>query len=125
MLSLLILALLAGAPSTQAGPSPAAAIEGSTTTDGAAPLPGVKITIDNLLKPQHFETRSNAAGLYAIENVPPGTYTVLADAKGFGCVVIPKVVMQSGKRVKQDFEFLHTRKKLGCDAIPQKHRVGT
>ena len=115
MLSLLILALLTV--------SPAATIEGSATTDGAAPLPGVKIAVDNLMRPQHFETRSNAAGHYVIENVPPGRYTVLADARGFGCVVIPVLVMQSGKRVKQDFEFLHTRKKLGCDTIPQKRRI--
>ena len=125
MVPILILALLAGSPSTRAGPSAAAAIEGTTTTDGAAPLPGVNIKIDNLVRLQHFETRSNTAGRYVIENVPPGTYTVLADAKGFGCVVIPAVVMQSGKRVKQDFEFLHSRKKLGCEAIPTKRRVGT
>ena len=116
----LILALLATPPVRQVGPSPAAAVEGSATTDGGAPLPGTRIAIDSLTKPQHFETRSDIVGHYVIENVPPGVYTVLADAKGFGCVIIPKVVIEEGKRLKQDFEFLHGRKKLGCPSVPAR-----
>jgi hypothetical protein len=115
MQRILILALLVASPFVQVGPGSGAAIEGAITTDGGRPLPGVKIAVDGLTKPLHFETRSDTAGHYAIENVPDGSYTVLADARGFGCVVIPKVVLESGKRLKQDFEFLHGRKKLSCE----------
>jgi len=116
----LILALLASPPVKQVGPTPAAVIEGSATTDGGAPLPGVKIAIDSLTKPAHLEAQSDAAGRYAIENVLPGVYTIFADARGFGCVVIPKVIVEEGKRLKQDFEFLRGRKKLGCPSAPEK-----
>jgi hypothetical protein len=114
MLPLLILALLLAFPERPVGLIPAAAIEGVTSTDGGAPLPGVKIALDGLTRPLHFDAQSNAAGHYAIENLPAGTYSVSAEAKGIGCVIIPKVVIEDGKRVKQDFEFFQTRKKLGC-----------
>jgi hypothetical protein len=113
--AILFLALLFTLAPEQVRPSPVAAIEGSTSTDGGAPLPGVKVAIDSLTRPEHFVTHSSAAGRYALENIPPGMYTMLAEAKGFGCVIIPKVLIEPGKRVKQDFEFLHARKKLGCE----------
>jgi hypothetical protein len=121
MLSLLILALLFAFPEGQQRLSPAGAIEGAVITDGGAPLPGVKITIASLTKPGHFEASSNAAGRYVIESVPEGSYSVAAEAKGYGCVIIPKVVFQGGKRLKQDFEFLHGRKKLGCSVVSKSN----
>jgi hypothetical protein len=121
MIPFLILALLFAFPEGQQGLGSAAAIEGVANTDGGAPLPGVKIALDSLTKPQHFEIQTNATGRYAIENLSPGVYTVTADAKGFGCVIIPKVILEGGKRLKQDFEFLHGRKKLGCPTISQSH----
>jgi len=124
ILSILILALLLTPLEAQQRLNPAAAIDGVASTDGGAPLPGVKIALDSLTKPGHFETQTNAAGRYVIENVPAGPYSVTAEAKGFGCSIIPKVVMEDGKRLKQDFEFVHSRKKLGCPVISQTH-VGT
>jgi hypothetical protein len=117
MLRTLILTLLLSSFESLGGSNPAAAIEGATTTDGGAPLPGVKIVLDSLTRYGHFEATSNRAGVYAIENLSPGSYTILADAKGFGCVVIPKVIIEPGRRLKQDFEFLHSRKKLGCPVV--------
>jgi len=114
MFLVLILALLSASPERQAGLIAMGVVEGAITTDGGAPLPGVKIAIDGLAKPVHLETLSNAAGQYEIANVPPGAYTVSAEAKGFGCVIIPRLVLEGGKRSKQDFEFLHGRRKLGC-----------
>jgi hypothetical protein len=110
---LLIMALLWASPVRQADLA-VAGMEGVVTTDGGAPLPGVKIAMDGLAKPIHLETLSNTAGQYTIANVPPGAYTIAAEAKGFGCVIIPKLALEGGKRSKQDFEFLHARRKLGC-----------
>jgi hypothetical protein len=114
MLLLLTMALLWGSPDWRVDPTAMAAVEGTITTDGGAPLAGVKLAIDGLAKPIHMETVSNPQGQYAIANVQPGAYTVSAEAKGFGCVIIPRLVLEGGKKSKQDFEFLHGRKKLGC-----------
>jgi hypothetical protein len=89
-------------------------MQGVVTTDGGAPLPDVKITLDGLRQPLHFAAQSDATGRYSIANVPPGAYTVAADAKGFGCVVIPRIVLEAGQPVKQDFQFLHGRQKPAC-----------
>ena len=72
MFASLILALLCASPEWPAGLDAMGVIEGATTSDGGAALPGVKIAIDGLAKPVHLETLSNAAGRYEIGNVPPG-----------------------------------------------------
>ena len=114
MLLLLTMALLLTSPDWRVDPTAMAAVEGAITTDGGTPLAGVKIAIDGLAKPIHLETVSNPQGQYAIANVLPGAYTLSAEAKGFGCVIIPRLVLEGGKKSKQDFAFLHGRKKLGC-----------
>jgi hypothetical protein len=114
MFLLLIMALLWGTPDWRVDPAALAAVEGAITTDGGAPLAGVKIAIDGLAKPIHWETVSNPQGQYAIANIMPGSYTVSAEAKGFGCVIIPRLVLEGGKKSRQDFQFLRGRKKLGC-----------
>jgi len=111
------LALCLVFPERQQGLSPAAAIEGVASTDGGAPLPGVRIALDSLTRPLHLEAQTNMTGHYTIDNVPPGAYSLSAEAKGFGCTIVPKVVIEGGKRLKQDFEFLHSRGKLGCPTV--------
>ena len=96
------------------GPTLVSAIEGIVTTDGGGPLAAVKITVDSLIRPSHFETRSDKAGHYAIEHLTPGNYEIVADARGIGCIVIPKVTLQAGQRLRRNFEMLRSRKNIGC-----------
>jgi len=104
------MAFFAAMSARQEAPSSAPAIEGYVTTDGAAPLAAVRIGVDSLTKTAHFEAQTNTAGYYVIENVPPGAYSVWADARGFGCVVIPRVIVDYCTRVRKDFQFAHSKK---------------
>lgn len=104
----------------QEGPGSAGVIEGYVTTDASAPLAAVRIGVDSLTKTAHFEAQTNTSGYYVFENVTPGAYTVWADARGFGCVVIPRVIVNYGTRLRKDFQFTHGKKKFSCDPTPPK-----
>ena len=66
--------------SASAQTSTTGSIEGTVTDVNGAAVPGVTVTVTgpNLLHPQSGTT--NAEGLYHIQNIPPGIYTVTVEA---------------------------------------------
>src|SRR5947199_2780519 len=77
--ALSLFTLSASAQTTTTG-----SVEGTVTDVNGAAVPGVTVTVSgpNLLHPQSGTT--NSEGLYHIQNIPPGIYTVVVEAaKGF------------------------------------------
>src|SRR5437763_2009455 len=77
--ALSLFTLSASAQTTTTG-----SVEGTVTDVNGAAVPGVAVTVTgpNLLHPQSGTT--NSEGLYHIQNIPPGIYTVVVEsAKGF------------------------------------------
>jgi outer membrane receptor protein involved in Fe transport len=84
MIVMLALALSLFTLSASAQTSTTGSVEGTVTDVNGAAVPGVTVTVTgpNLLHPQSGTT--NAEGLYHIQNIPPGIYTVTVEAaKGF------------------------------------------
>lgn len=54
------------------------------------------------------------------EEMRPGAYSVWADAKGYGCILIPHFVVHYGERVRQDFNFIGGKAYGGCESVEKK-----
>lgn len=93
-----------------------AAIEGFVTSDLAASLPGATIGIDSLTRGYHREAITNTSGFYSIEELQPGAYSIFAEAKGYGCIIYPRVALIPGQHLRQDFRFVRTKRyPEGCE----------
>jgi hypothetical protein len=95
-------------------------IEGFVTLNETIPLAGVTIGIDSLAQGTYWETTTNTSGYYLFEEVRPGAYSMWADAKGYGCILIPHVAVHYDERVRQDFNFARGKAYGGCNAAPKK-----
>ena len=74
------LALLAAGAAAQS----TSQLNGNVTDPSGAAVPGAKITLTATATGLQRTTTSNSAGLYQFLDMPPGTYTLEATAKGFG-----------------------------------------
>jgi Carboxypeptidase regulatory-like domain len=79
ILPLLILGLL---PSLY-GQAVNATLLGTITDASGATVPSVKVTVTEIATGAIHESMTNESGNYTIPDLPPGTYTVTAEAKGF------------------------------------------
>jgi Carboxypeptidase regulatory-like domain len=94
----------------------AGGIEGHVTLNLSRPLGNVSVSADNRLLGLHFESVSNASGYYSLTAVPSGRYSMFADAKSVGCILIPHAGLNEGEHLRQDFDFERRGKKEGCEA---------
>ncbi len=58
-------------------------IEGMVTDPTGAAVPGATVTARNVDTGLSVSVKATDAGLYSIANLPPGTYSVVADSSGF------------------------------------------
>lgn len=92
-------------------------IEGFVTFHNTAYLAGVRIGVHSLAKDLYLEAKTNASGYYVFATLPAGAYGMWADARDYGCILIPRVPVHYGERVRQDFNFSGRIPREGCDAI--------
>jgi hypothetical protein len=95
-------------------------IEGLVTLNAAAALPGVTIGVDSVTRGNHLEATTNVTGHYILQEVRPGTYSVSAEAKGYGCIIYPHVAVNYGQKVRQDFNFVRGKSLGGCEPLDKK-----
>jgi TonB-linked SusC/RagA family outer membrane protein len=94
-LAVLTLVATAGASWAQAG-----RIGGTVTTrDGAAPVPGARVTVVGTA----LNATTDERGFYSIPNVPAGTYSVRVVAVGFQSVLITNQSVTPGGAATADF----------------------
>ena len=79
LLSLLLL-LLAGSARAQVS---TASVNGVVRDSAGAVVPGATLVLQNLDTSVQHPSVSNGSGAYVILNIPPGRYTIQANAKGF------------------------------------------
>ena len=66
-----------------------ASVEGVVTLNSMAPLRAVTIGLSNRTKGTSLQAATDTSGYYLFGEVRPGGYTIWADAKGYGCILIP------------------------------------
>lgn len=89
-------------------------VEGFITGDANAPLAAVTVGVDGLATGEHHQVSSDSVGHYLLDELRPGGYSLWAEAKGYGCIMYPKVAVFPGKRIRQDFHFSKVRKSRAC-----------
>src|SRR5271156_5847832 len=82
MLALLVVALLI-APSLMAQSLVSGDLTGTVTDPSGAVVSGATVTLKSDSTGTSHTATSNASGAYRFSLLPPGTYTITADAPGF------------------------------------------
>ncbi|HEY0591053.1 MAG TPA: carboxypeptidase-like regulatory domain-containing protein, partial [Thermoanaerobaculia bacterium] len=77
-------ALLISVPAAQADVY--GSISGVVRDRDGAPLPGVTVSVTGPVLPRGRDTVTEANGVFAVLNLPPGTYAVTASLAGMGSV---------------------------------------
>jgi hypothetical protein len=78
---------------------------GTVTDSTGAALKGATITITDPARGVSRTLSTDDAGAYAAPNLSPGTYTVKAEAKGFGAVERQNVIIEVAKDALIDFSL--------------------
>ncbi len=72
-----------------------ATLHGQVQDPSGAVVPGAAISLAGGAKT--LQTRSSADGQYAFRALPPGSYTITVNAKGFALLTLPGVLLASGQ----------------------------
>ena len=79
------------------------AVVGTVRDSTGAPIPNATVSITNKATNQAVDTKSNGAGEYAFNVLPPGTYTVRASVNGFTTQEFQDVIVDVQSRVLRNF----------------------
>jgi hypothetical protein len=101
---LVLYALLTVVVFTPASPAQTATatLAGSVRDQSAAVIPGAEITVTNLNTNLVRKYVSDEAGKYIISALPPGPYSVLVQAPGFGKFQVKSIELQVDQRATLD-----------------------
>ena len=80
-----------------------AQISGLITDPSGAVVPGAEITALNSATNVPYTAVSNGAGIYVLQELLPGPYTITVTAQGFGAVKQSGLVLMTGARLSQNF----------------------
>jgi hypothetical protein len=100
-----LLFLLAGFATSDAYAQSTGAVSGRVNDAQGLALPGVTVTITNPSTGETRRVQTNETGRYQITALPPGTYILKFELKGFRQVVVEGVVMTVGGDIRQDAQL--------------------
>src|ERR1700733_7844989 len=72
-----------------------AGVTGLVSDGGSSVLPGAQVVARNLDTGVEYPTRTNAAGLYRIEFLPPGHYQLTINMAAFKTANVPPFVLEA------------------------------
>ena len=81
------------------------AVRGTVYDTSQAAIPKAKVTLSNSSTGFRREFTTGSEGTYAFEAVPPGEYTLVAEAEGFTLTTVKDVVVSVGSSVSFDFKM--------------------
>lgn len=79
-----------------------ARIEGTAQDSSGAVIPGTKLSLINNRTQAKMDAESSAAGFYFFPSLPPGFYTLTAEAIGFRKATITSIEVTVGETIRQD-----------------------
>ncbi len=79
------------------------AIQGTVLDSSGAVVPNAKVTIRNQATSAERTTETNSSGTYEVPSLPPGTYDVGVEVKGFQHVVAKGLVLLVDRNSVQNF----------------------
>jgi hypothetical protein len=89
---------------TMVAQTPSASLSGKVTDQTGAVIPQATVTVTGADGKQTTAT-TNAAGAFAVHDLPPGTYSVAASAQGFAAFKKDGVTLSAGQNQALDLEL--------------------
>ncbi len=77
-------------------------IVGTVTDASGAVVPNAKVVVTNTDTAVAVTTKSSAAGLYQVQDLVPGHYTIHVDAEGFRAVDLQKLSLTARQQLRAD-----------------------
>lgn len=74
-------------------------------TDERGPIAKASLEARNVMSGVVFRVHSDAAGLYKVESVPQGRYSLWVQAPGHDSVWIPEIIVEQGKATRRDIRL--------------------
>lgn len=96
-------------------------VEGRVTFDSRQALPAVTVQLDDLGRGTHVEKITQASGYYLFDQVRPGAYSMWVEADEYGCILVPRLAVHYGQRVRRDFNFERGKPHGSCDSVETKN----
>ncbi len=82
-----------------------ARIEGSVQDASSAVIPGARLMIVNVRTQVKIDAESDVAGFYFFPSIPPGFYTLTAEANGFRKATVTNIEVTVGVTLRQDVKL--------------------
>ncbi len=101
----LCLALILANVSLMTAQVTTADVVGTATDASGAVLPGVKVLVRNTGTGLEYSAVTDNTGNYLIRLLPPGSYTMRAEAPGFKVWTASSLVLAAGDRLRQDIRM--------------------
>src|ERR1700733_14707783 len=89
--AILIIATVLAFPAVMLGQAYFGTVSGELTDTTGAVVEGATVVLTDQQKGYTFNTTSDSSGRYLFRSIPPGVYTVSAEARGFGRTVSPRL----------------------------------
>src|SRR5437773_5272168 len=80
------------------GQSGTATLSGTVADQNGAAIPGANVTVKNINTALQRQTITNSEGYFTIPLLPPSTFTVTVESKGFAPVQVNDVVLNIADR---------------------------
>src|SRR5581483_1770110 len=106
--------------------TPLGSVTGLATDASGAAVPGVSVTLASQATGVKRAAFTNAAGVYSFPDLPPATYRLTADAKGFRPIETRPFPIEAYRTVRQDLHFevaTATSEVVVTDAAPAAIQV--
>jgi hypothetical protein len=80
-------------------------VSGELTDTSGAVLPGAQVLLTDMQKGFSFHTKSDSSGRYLFSNVPPGTYSVTVEMKGFVKEVRTNIIVNVSENASANMQL--------------------
>ncbi|HEY1948953.1 MAG TPA: carboxypeptidase-like regulatory domain-containing protein [Bryobacteraceae bacterium] len=91
-------------------------IQGHVTDAQGLPIARALVALDDIMRVNSMETKTDEKGFYLLANVRPGRYSLRVEVAGVGCDIIPRLIVNYGEKIQKDFQFVRHGKVANCKA---------
>src|SRR5262245_9588933 len=94
----------------------AASLGGRVTDENNVPIPGARISVRHRFSDEFHIVNTDSEGIYKLEALRQGRYSVFAQAESYGCRWVFNVFVFRGQHTNLDL-VLRTSTRKGSDSI--------
>lgn len=89
----------------------AASLGGRVTDENNVPIPGARISVRDSFSEEFHIVKTDSEGIYKVEALRQGRYSVFAQAESYGCKWVFNVLVFRGQHTNLDLVLTDARRK--------------